>query len=64
MGVFTTTDSRFITEWMGDGNTIPNSDFYGAGGWSNEFRIAKDADFIIQQLPDTSRRRTRRAMRR
>jgi starch-binding outer membrane protein, SusD/RagB family len=51
MGVFTTTDSRFITEWMGNGAAIPNSDFYGAGGWSNEFRIAKDAEFVIQQLP-------------
>jgi starch-binding outer membrane protein, SusD/RagB family len=51
VGVFTTTDSRFITEWMGDGNIIPNSDFYGGGGWSNEFRVAKDAEAIIQDLP-------------
>jgi starch-binding outer membrane protein, SusD/RagB family len=51
IGVFTTTDSRFITEWMGDGNIIPNSDFYGGGGWSAEFQNAKDADAIIQDLP-------------
>ncbi len=51
MGVFTTTDSRFITEWMGDGNVIPNSDFYGAGGWDAEFQNAKDAEAIIQDLP-------------
>ncbi len=51
IGVFTTTDSRFITEWMGDGNIIPNSDFYGGGGWSAEFLNAKDAEAIIQDLP-------------
>jgi starch-binding outer membrane protein, SusD/RagB family len=51
IGVFTTTDSRFITEWMGDGNSIPNSDFYGGGGWSAEFQNAKDAEDIIQDLP-------------
>jgi starch-binding outer membrane protein, SusD/RagB family len=51
MGVFTGTDQRFITEWMGNGTAIPNSDFYGAGGWANEFRAAKDAEFVIQQLP-------------
>jgi hypothetical protein len=51
MGVFTTTDSRFITEWMGDGDIIPNSDFYGGGGWSAEFANAKDAEAIIQDLP-------------
>lgn len=54
VGVFTTTDSRFITEWMGDGNIIPNADFYGGGGWSNEFRDAKDAQFIIRELPIVS----------
>jgi starch-binding outer membrane protein, SusD/RagB family len=51
MGVFTTTDSRFITEWMGDGDIIPNSDFYGGGGWNAEFQNAKDAEAIIQDLP-------------
>jgi starch-binding outer membrane protein, SusD/RagB family len=51
IGVFTTTDSRFITEWMGDGNVIPNSDFYGGGGWSAEFLNAKDAQAIITDLP-------------
>ncbi len=51
IGVYTTTDSRFITEWMGDGNIIPNSDFYGGGGWSAEFQNAKDADAIIQDVP-------------
>jgi len=51
IGVFTPTDSRFITEWLGDGNVIPNSDFYGGGGWSNEFRVAKDAEAIITDLP-------------
>jgi hypothetical protein len=51
IGVFTPTDSRFITEWMGDGNIIPNSDFYGGGGWSAEFLNAKDAEAIIQDVP-------------
>jgi hypothetical protein len=51
VGVFTTTDSRFITEWMGDGNVIPNSDFYGGGGWAAEFENAKDAEAIIQDVP-------------
>ncbi len=54
MGVFTSVDSRFITESMGDGNTIPNSDFYGEGGWSVEFENAKDAEAIIQDLPKVS----------
>jgi hypothetical protein len=54
MGVFTAVDSRFITELMGDGNTIPNSDFYGEGGWSVEFANAKDAEAIIQDLPKVS----------
>jgi starch-binding outer membrane protein, SusD/RagB family len=51
IGVFTPTDSRFITEWLGDGNIIPNSDFYGGGGWSAEFLNAKDAEAIIQDVP-------------
>lgn len=51
MGVFTNTDNRFITEVLGDGTTIPNSDFYGTNGWSNAFRIDKDAQFVIDQLP-------------
>lgn len=51
LGVFTTTDSRFITEWMGDGDIIPNSDFYGGGGWNAEFQNAKDAEAIIQDVP-------------
>jgi starch-binding outer membrane protein, SusD/RagB family len=51
VGVFTATDQRFITEWMGNGTPIPISDFYGSGGWSNEFRIAKDADFVITSVP-------------
>ena len=50
MGVFTSVDSRFITELMGFGNTIPNSDFYGEGGWSVEFQNGKDAEAIIQDL--------------
>jgi len=50
IGVFTSTDSRFITEWMGNGIVIPNSDFYGGGGWSNEFRVAGDAQAIIKEL--------------
>jgi hypothetical protein len=50
MGVFTSVDSRFITELMGDGNTIPNSDFYGEGGWSAEFQNGKDAEAIIHDL--------------
>jgi starch-binding outer membrane protein, SusD/RagB family len=51
MGVFTSVDSRFITELMGDGNEIPNSDFYGGGGWSAEFQNGKDAEAIIHDLP-------------
>lgn len=54
MGVFTSTDQRFITEWMGNGTAIPNSDFYGAGAWANEFRAANDAQFIINQLPSVA----------
>jgi starch-binding outer membrane protein, SusD/RagB family len=48
---FTNTDSRYLTEWCGDGVPIPNSDFYGTIVWDNEFRIAKNADLILTNLP-------------
>jgi starch-binding outer membrane protein, SusD/RagB family len=50
-GVFTTTDSRFITEWMGMGTAIPNSDFYGTVVWDDLLRVAKNAQGVINDLP-------------
>ncbi len=53
-GNFTNTDSRYVTEWLGNGVPIPNSDFYGTVVWDNEFRIAKNADLILTNLPGVS----------
>ncbi len=50
-GNFTNTDSRYITEWLGDGIPIPNSDFYGTVVWDNEFRLAKAAQTVIDNVP-------------
>jgi hypothetical protein len=54
VGVFTNTDSRFITEWLGNGIPIYNSDFYGGVVWDNEFRVAKAANLILTNLPGVS----------
>jgi hypothetical protein len=53
-GNFTNTDSRYLTEWLGNGVAIPNSDFYGTVVWDNEFRVAKSADLILTNLPSVS----------
>jgi starch-binding outer membrane protein, SusD/RagB family len=50
-GNFTNTDSRYLTEWLGDGVPIPNSDFYGTVVWDNMFRIAKNAQLAIDNVP-------------
>ena len=50
-GNFVNTDSRYITEWLGNGGTIPNSDFYGGVVWDNMFRVAKNANLIITNVP-------------
>jgi hypothetical protein len=54
MGNFTNSDPRFDTEWLGDGVPIPNSDFYGNGGWTNEFRTAKAANLVLATIPNVS----------
>ena len=49
---FTTTDNRFITEWVGDGIPIPNSDFYGSNfGWAFAYTAAKSAVGLQADLP-------------
>jgi len=50
-GNWTTTDSRYITEWQGAGIPIPNSDYYGTVVWDVEFRNARDAQLILDDLP-------------
>lgn len=47
---FTNTDPRFITEFLGDGTPIGNSDF-GVFGWNNQFQMVKTADSILTALP-------------
>lgn len=48
---FTTTDNRFITEWVGDGIPIPNSDFYGATfGWPQQYAAARAAVSLQSDL--------------
>lgn len=54
MGNFTNSDPRFDTEWLGDGVPIPNSDFYGNGGWTNQFRAAKAANLVLSTIPNVS----------
>ncbi|HZS61612.1 MAG TPA: hypothetical protein VFA43_20220 [Gemmatimonadaceae bacterium] len=49
-GNFTNTDPRFITEFLGDGTPIGNSDF-GTFGWNNQFQMVKTADSILTALP-------------
>ena len=49
-GNFTNTDSRYLTEWLGDGVPIPNSDYYGTVVWDNEFRTIKNAHVVINEL--------------
>jgi len=50
-GIWTTTDSRFVTEWQGAGTPVNNSDFYGTVVWDVEFRNARDAQLILDDLP-------------
>lgn len=50
-GNFTNTDSRYLTEWLGDGVPIPNSDYYGTVVWDNEFRTIKNAQVVINSVP-------------
>ncbi len=47
---FTNTDPRFITEFLGDGTPIGNSDF-GVFGWNNQFQMMRTADSVLQALP-------------
>jgi hypothetical protein len=49
-GNFTNTDSRYLTEWLGDGVPIPNSDYYGTVVWDNEFRTIKNAQVVINSV--------------
>jgi starch-binding outer membrane protein, SusD/RagB family len=49
-GNFTNTDPRFITEFLGDGTPVGNSDF-GVFGWNNQFQMVKTADSILTALP-------------
>jgi hypothetical protein len=49
-GNFTNTDPRFITEFLGDGTPINNSDF-GIFGWNNQFQMVRTADSILAALP-------------
>lgn len=49
-GNFTNTDPRFITEFLGDGTPVSNSDF-GTFGWNNEFQMVRTADSILAALP-------------
>ncbi len=49
-GNFTNTDPRFITEFLGDGTPVSNSDF-GTFGWNNQFQMMRTADSIVKALP-------------
>ena len=46
------TDSRYITEWLGNGGTIPNSDFYGGCRLGQRCSVRQErADLIITSVP-------------
>ena len=50
---FTTTDNRFITEWVGNGTPISNSDFYGSTlGWPVQYTAARAAVSLQNDLPN------------
>jgi starch-binding outer membrane protein, SusD/RagB family len=49
---FVTTDNRYITEWLGDGAPIGNSDFYGGSNWAQSFITVRQANGIMQDLPN------------
>jgi starch-binding outer membrane protein, SusD/RagB family len=51
MGNFTNSDNRFITQWLGDATPISTSNFYGSGGWTNQFRVAKQANLMLATIP-------------
>jgi len=48
---FTTTDSRYITMWLGDGTPIDNSSFYGVTNWAGQFTTARQILSIRSDLP-------------
>jgi hypothetical protein len=50
-GNFTTTDNRFITEWLGNGTEIENSTFYGTANWTNQFTGIRQSQGILRDLP-------------
>lgn len=49
-GDFTNTEPRFITELLGNGTPVQNSDF-GELAWNNEFQMIRTADSILRALP-------------
>jgi starch-binding outer membrane protein, SusD/RagB family len=50
---FTTTDSRFITMWLGNGTPISSSTFYGTANWANNFTAIRQAQQLLGVLPTT-----------
>jgi hypothetical protein len=50
-GNFTNAEPRYITQLLGDGQPISNSEF-GAAGWNNQFQMVRTADSILRALPD------------
>jgi len=53
-GNFTSSDNRFDTEWLGAGTPVNNSDFYGSGGWTDEFRVVATLNTALQAIPTVS----------
>jgi hypothetical protein len=51
-GNFTTTDNRFITEWLGNGQEIENSTFFGTANWTNQFTGIRQSQGILSDLPN------------
>jgi len=48
---FVVTDSRSITEWLGDGSDIEASTFYSTANWQFQFTSIRNAQALLTDLP-------------
>jgi hypothetical protein len=50
-GNFTTTDTRFDTEWLGDGQPIESGTFYGSSSEESQLSAVRQSEGILADLP-------------
>jgi hypothetical protein len=51
-GNFTTTDTRFDTEWLGDGQAIEPGTFFGASSEESQMSAIRQSEGILADLPN------------